>query len=87
MNGIFELADLFDYIASDDYKERFYGEYHELAIRLEKLRTIISRYEHGTLEFSPLCSIGLLIQQANAMEEYKLILEQRAVIEGINLDI
>lgn len=85
--GLYELSDTFDYIASDDYKERFVGEYLELCIRIEKLRTIISRYEHGTLDFEPTCSIGLLIQQANAMEEYQVILEQRAVLEGIDLDV
>ena len=85
--GLYELTDVFDYVASDDYKERFVGEYLELSIRLEKLRRIISQYERGTLDFTPTCSIGLLIQQANAMEEYQVILEQRAVLEGIDLDV
>ena len=85
--GLYELTDIFGYVASDDYQERFIGEYLELSIRLEKLRSIITRYEHGTLDFSPKCSIGLLIRQANAMEEYQQILEQRAILEGIDLDV
>lgn len=83
----YELTDAFDYIVSDDYKERFIGEYMELSIRLERLRTILARHEHGTLDFAPGCSINLLIEQADAMDAYKDVLERRAIAEGINLDV
>lgn len=42
------------------------------------------KYEAGTLDFTPTCSLGLLKAQKAAME-YLYCLEIRAEIEGIKL--
>jgi hypothetical protein len=87
MSRIMDIADITCMITSRDYKERFIGEYAELSIRLERLGSMISRYQAGTLDFEPDCPLELLIGQAEAMGEYKAILEKRAILENIDLDI
>ena len=47
---------------------------------------MIIKYEAGTLNFEPECSIDLLKKQANAMGNYLYALEVRAEIEGIKLE-
>lgn len=69
----------------EDYKKRFVTEYKQLAERLDKLVAIINEYGEGTLDFTPACPMRVLREQANAMREYKSILEERAVIEGVDL--
>lgn len=69
----------------EDYKQRMINEYQELKERYEKLHSMIVKYEAGTLDFKPDCSIELLKKQAHAMGEYLYILEVRAQIENINL--
>lgn len=68
-----------------DYKERMKDEYHQLKTRYDKLHSMVVKYEAGTLEFSPNCSLELLKQQKKAMGEYLYCLEVRAQIEGIEL--
>ena len=46
---------------------------------------MIIKYEAGTLNFEPECSIDLLKKQANAMGNYLYMLEVRAQIEKIKL--
>lgn len=67
------------------YKERFKAEYYQLKIRYDKLFDMLVKYEDGTIEFKPNCSIELLTQQKNAMRTYLGCLEKRAEIEGIKL--
>lgn len=61
------------------------GEYHETKERYEKLHRMVTKYEDGTLNFTPNCSIDLLKQQKRHMGEYLHDLEIRAEIEGVNL--
>lgn len=80
-----ELKDTIEMMTSNDYKERFKAEYHQLRIRLEKLYEMLVRYDAGTLGFTPDCSIALLKDQLGIMRDYLYALQVRAEIEGIEL--
>lgn len=80
-----ELKDTIDMMTSADYKERFKAEYYQTKIRYEKLHQMCVKYEAGTLDFTPTCSLGLLKAQKAAMGQYLYCLEIRAEIEGIKL--
>lgn len=67
------------------WQERMRFEYDELKTRYEKLHRMITKYEAGTLDFTPNCSIDLLRQQKRHMGEYLHDLEIRAEIEGVEL--
>lgn len=70
---------------SDDWKERFVGEYWSLKHRYDNLHKMIVKYEAGTLDFTPNCSLELLKEQAAVMGKYLYILEVRSQIEKIDL--
>lgn len=68
-----------------DFKERFKKEYHELDDRINKLTNMLVKYQDGTLDFAPKCSYDLLNGQLKAMTVYRDYLEERAIIEDIEL--
>jgi hypothetical protein len=68
-----------------DYKERMKKEYWQLKDRYTKLHNMCIKYEAGTLDFTPTCSLALLKEQKAAMGNYLLCLEVRAEIEGVKL--
>ena len=70
---------------SEDYKERFKGEYAQTLIRLRKLNNMLNKYDEGTLGFTPTCPIYLLRHQSAYMEAYLKTLEERAEYENIDL--
>lgn len=82
MNNLNETIEMMN---STDYKERFRAEYWQLKIRYEKLHTMVVKYEAGTLNFTPSCSLELLKNQKSAMGNYLYALEVRAQIESIEL--
>jgi len=67
------------------WQERMQKEYHDLKTRYEKLHRMVTKYEAGTLDFTPNCSLELLRQQKRHMGEYLHDLEIRAEIEGVEL--
>lgn len=71
----------------EDYKVRFQKEYAELKDKYTKLHKMLVKYDAGKLEFTPTCSIALLREQAAAMGKYLYILETRAIIEDVPLEI
>lgn len=71
---------------SQDYKDRFKAEYLQLKIRIDGLNTMLDKYKAGTLPFTPSCSYDLLNGQMKSMNMYASYLEERAEIEGIELD-
>lgn len=79
------LNDTIEMMNSADYKERFRAEYWQLKIRYDKLHAMVVKYEAGTLNFTPSCSLELLKSQKSAMGSYLYTLEVRAQIEGIEL--
>ena len=80
-----ELKDTVEMMNSPDYKERFKAEYLQTKIRYQKLHRMCIKYEAGTLDFTPTCSLELLKEQKAAMGRYLGCLEVRAEIEGIEL--
>lgn len=80
-----ELMDTIEMMKSDDYRERFKAEYLQTKIRYDKLDAMIAKYEAGTLEFTPSCSVDVLREQACAMANYLYVLVIRAGIEGIDI--
>ena len=80
------LNETVEMMNSSDYKERFRAEYFQLKIRMNGLSAMLKKYKEGTLNFTPSCSYDLLNGQFKAMDLYASYLEERAVIENINLD-
>jgi len=72
---------------SADYKERFKAEYLQLKIRMDGLSAMLKKYEVGTLNFIPSCSIEVLRGQLINMGAYKNSLIERAEIEDVDLEV
>ena len=68
-----------------DYKGRMKDEYWQVKRRYNKLHDMCIKYEAGTLDFTPTCSLELLTAQKAAMGKYLHCLEVRAQIEGVAL--
>lgn len=81
-----KLKDTVQMMESVDYKERFKAEYLQLKIRYDKLDAMTVKYEAGTLNFTPSCSIELLKEQKRYMGNYIRCLKIRAEIEKIDLN-
>jgi len=80
-----ELKDTIDLMNSEDFKERFKAEYYQTKTRYDKLHKMLIKYEAGTLNFEPKCSLELLTEQAKHMGLYLKCLEIRAEIESIEI--
>lgn len=68
-----------------DWQKRFIDEYNALKEKYAKLHKMVIKYEAGTLDFEPNCSLELLKKQKAAMGQYLYCLELRAEIERIEL--
>lgn len=82
-----EIREIAHLLISDDYKQRFVGEYWELRTRLEKLNDMIRKYDLCVLGFKLDCPISTLRNQADIMRRYLDILEDRAIYEKIDLTL
>ena len=71
---------------SKNFKDRFKAEYKQLVIRTQGLSNMLDKMKNGILEFTPKCSYEILNRQLEYMKDYKGVLEERASIEGINLE-
>jgi hypothetical protein len=80
-----KLNDTVKLMNSNDYKERFIGEYKQLQIRIFGLVGMLDKYQKGELPFTPSCSYDLLNGQLKAMKLYASYLEERADIENIDI--
>lgn len=80
-----ELKDTIGLMQSDDHKERFKAEYHQLVIRFEKLKKMLDNWDNNMLNFTPTCPRGVYNLQIRAMADYIATLEARAAIESIDL--
>lgn len=81
-----ELKDTIEMMNSEDYKERFKAEYYQAKIRYDKLDKMTVKYEAGTLNFTPSCSLEILKEQKKYMGNYIRMLRIRAEIEKIELN-
>lgn len=80
-----ELKDTVEMMNSEDYRERFKAEYYQTKIRYDKLDKMTVKYEAGTLNFTPSCSLEVLKEQKKYMGNYIRMLKIRAEIEKIEL--
>lgn len=80
------LNETVELMNSEDYKERFKGEYFQLIVRLNGLKAMIEKWDNGALTFTPSCPRSIYDIQLKAMGEYLMVLEKRAYIEGISLN-
>ena len=80
-----DLKETIELMNSEDYQKRFKAEYYQTKIRYDKLHKMLVKYEAGTLDFEPKCSLELLKNQASYMGNYLKTLEVRAEIERIDL--
>ena len=81
-----ELKDTIEMMNSDDNKERFKAEYQQVKIRYDKLNRMLIKMEAGTLDFTPVCTKAILMEQKRYMGEYIRCLSVRAEMEGIELE-
>ena len=82
-----KLSATVEMMNSTDYKDRFKAEYYQLAIRYKGLKAMLDKWDNGTLQFEPTCPRSTYNMQIKAMADYLAVLEARAVMEGIELDI
>ena len=80
-----KLKDTVEMMNSNDYKERFKAEYYQLVTRYRGLKSMLTKWDEGTLNFEPTCPRSTYTSQNKAMTDYIAILEARAVIEHIVL--
>lgn len=80
-------------MTSDDYRMRFVAEYWQTKIRYEKLKNFCDKIEvgqmwnSGVVEPDHVCPLGKLREQQEVMGKYLHILELRAILERIDLDL
>lgn len=80
-----ELRDTVEMMNSEDFKDRFKAEYHQVQIRYKKLCKMLDDWDSGELRFTPKCPRSIYRLQTKAMLDYIAALEARAAIEGIDL--
>lgn len=82
-----KLADTVAMMNSTDYKERLIAEYQQLKIRVCGLDNMLNKWYRNELDFEPTCPKSTYDLQLRTMRDYMTILEMRAVMEGIELDM
>lgn len=82
-----DLKDTVGLMVSEDAKDRFLAEYWQLKIRHDRLKAMLDKYETRTLDFDLNCGPDMLNRQLIYMQKYLNILEYRADIEGISLNV
>ena len=84
-----ELKETVELMNSEDYKERFVAEYHQVKIRYEKLKNFCNKIEVETMLGKEVtkhdCPLELLREQQKYMGLYLSILEKRSLIENVEL--
>lgn len=80
------LSDTSNLMVSDDWKDRFVAEYAQLTIRLSKLDDVLSNMSDTYFAVDDMTR-ALMLKQRDAMESYKVCLEKRADIAGIDLHL
>lgn len=81
-----KLAETVNLMCSNDWKDRFVAEYAQLMIRLSKLDDVLNNTSDTYSVVNDHIK-ALMLKQRDAMESYKLCLEKRADIAGIDLHL
>lgn len=82
-----KLSDTVEMMNSADYKERFKAEYYQLVIRYRGLQNMLNQWRKEELTFMPTCPRSTYDLQIKFMSEYIAILEARAAMENVDLDL
>lgn len=82
-----ELQNTMPLMLSSDYIDRFIAEYWQTRTRYEKLEIMIEKWDNKTLDFTPSCPREIYDEQLKHMRDYIEVLEERAKIEKVDLDI
>lgn len=80
-----KLEKTVDMMLSEDYKERFKAEYHQLVNRRNKLQKLLKGIDESTNDFDVDCPYYLLKWQLRTMDDYIYVMKIRAEFEKINL--
>jgi hypothetical protein len=72
-------------ISSDDYRDRFKGEFYELNRRIQALEKLLNDAGEGKLDFELKSGTAALKKQLKAMKDYSEVLALRAKLEDISL--
>ncbi len=80
-----ELRDTVTDMLSTIYTDRFRAEYNQLKIRYDKLVAMVEKWDKGKLNFVPTCPRELYTRQLDAMRDYLAVLEERAILEKVDL--
>lgn len=81
-----KLVETINLMCSNDWKDRFVAEYAQLMIRLSKLDDVLNNTSDTYFTVDDMIR-ALMLKQRDAMESYKLCLEKRADIAGIDLHL
>ena len=82
-----ELRDTVEMMNSADYRERFKAEYYQVVVRYQKLKAMLLKWDNGELNFHPTCPRSTYNMQIKAMTDYIAVLEARAVMEKVDLEV
>lgn len=84
-----ELKETVELMNSEDCKERFVAEYHQVKIRYEKLKNFCNKIEVEEMLGKEVtkhdCPLELLREQQKYIGLYLSVLEKRALIENVEL--
>ena len=80
-----KLDETVNLMCSSDFKDRFIAEYAQLVIRLSKLNDVLNNTSDTHFVVDDITR-ALFLKQHDAMESYKVCLEKRADILGIDLN-
>lgn len=80
-----KLDETVNLMCSNDFKDRFIAEYVQLVIRLSKLNNVLNNTPDTLFKVDDITK-ALMLKQRDAMESYKVCLEKRADILGIDLN-
>ena len=67
------LKNSVSYMLSEDYKERFIGEYMQLKNRYENLNKMLNNWDKGTLNFTPTCPREIYTIQIDIFSLYDYV--------------
>ena len=81
-----KLVETINLMCSNNWEDRFVAEYAQLMIRLSKLDDVLNNASDTYLPMYD-TTRALMLKQRDAMESYKLCLEKRADIVGIDLHL
>ena len=85
--GVKPLFDTSLMMKSKNYKERFIAEYQQLIIRSKALKAMLEKWDKNELSFIPISPRSTYNMQLSAMTNYIAVLEARAVMEGVDLNV